>query len=205
MFQQLTFTSWDSLPSVGHINGAIDCTVHKRNRVFGVSELFYRNDKKSHFISGQLVVSLEGKILEVSLARGHVNDQGFYNITGTSAFLQKKAVALLADGGYRDKHALVTPDMNNNFMSYIQSFLRLTVEHINSETKSFNFANDKVRCGPEMQMLGLMAIYKIVALKLELFPRYNFKDHLLLLEARLGITMENISQWAQKNLEKKDK
>jgi hypothetical protein len=114
--------------------------------------------------------------------------------------LRESGYVLLADGGYRDKNALITAQKNNALFDFIQSFLRVMVEHINSMVKCFQFASGKVRCSPEMFVLGMIVIYKLVGYQLDESPRSDLEDEILRLEARAGISVEEIYQYWDQNM-----
>jgi len=59
----------------------IDCSPHVRDRVHPGQALYYRGDKKCHFLTAQVVCSIRGKIQSVVIALGHNNDQGLFNKT----------------------------------------------------------------------------------------------------------------------------
>ena len=69
-----------ALPKRFTATGAIDCTT--RNRVHPCSSEYYRGDKHAHFMTAQLVCSLQGSMWDMQLGPGHNNDQGMLNITG---------------------------------------------------------------------------------------------------------------------------
>jgi hypothetical protein len=178
--------------------GAIDCTFHRCARVVGEQELYYRGDKACHFISAQLIVTFDGRILEVALAKGHNNDQAVYKLTSVATTLQENNAILLADGGYFDHKNLVISNPNLAQGHYLQKFLRLMVEHINKETKDYEFARVKARCSIEFHQLGLNAIYRVVAFKLKMNHRSNLTNVLENLEARAGFKLDDVfSEWCR--------
>jgi len=150
--------------------GAIDCSSHPRSRVHPEQYYWYRADKGYHFMTSQLVVSLDGQILDVALGKGHNNDQGMYKLTKMNEFLTLQDYQLVADGGY-SASALITPDEEmGKAWNYNQKLLRLIVEYVLMFTKCFEFARAKVRVSPEIQTLGLLATFQIAAEDLKSCP-----------------------------------
>jgi hypothetical protein len=92
-----------------YIGGAIDCTGHSRNRVHPGSSSLYRTDKHQHFLTVQVICSLDGIILAYAIGRGNNNDMGMFNKSGTENILSKNGMYLLADKGYKNVK-LIRPD-----------------------------------------------------------------------------------------------
>eukprot|EP01133_Synstelium_polycarpum_P020023 gene20023-23998_t len=79
---------------------SIDCTCHPIQRVHPGQIEYYRGDVHSHFITCQLLVSEDGDIKSVVMAKGHNNDGGLANISGMTSFVKVNDILVLADQGY---------------------------------------------------------------------------------------------------------
>jgi hypothetical protein len=75
--------------------GAIDCTPHFRNRVHPHNHDYYRGDKKGHFLSAQLVCGLEGRIYDIAIFPGRVNDQMAFSLTWQDFWTERAFCCLL--------------------------------------------------------------------------------------------------------------
>jgi len=162
--------SWDSLP-VG-IEGsqfAVDATAHYRNRVHPGQRLWYRGDKKGHFMAVQIVVALNGTILSVHFLKGHNNDQGVFNLTVREK-IENDNVVGIGDRGYTH-FLLVTPDDLPKYLQHLQAAQRTVVEIVFGMVKIWQFAAEKVTQAPELQVLGLKIIYELTNMLLLQFPR----------------------------------
>jgi len=163
--------SWDvNVYPVG-IEGsqfAIDGTAHYRNRVHPGQRVWYRGDKKCHFMAAQVVVALNGEILAVHLAKGHNNDQGLFNITVRKIIEQDNVVGL-ADRGYTH-NLLVSPDDVESSLRVLQSGTRTIVEIVIGMAKVWEYAAGRVSHPPELQALGLRVIYELTNMLLLQFP-----------------------------------
>jgi len=156
-----------------HVVGAIDCSSHFRWRVHPGQVDYYRGDKHAHFLSAEVVCSLDGNIWQVILALGHNNDRGVFKERGTKEFVEEKHIKLLADRGY--SHAnLVTPqdDLKSESWNNVQKGLRSVVESVFARVHIYAITspNNKFKLSPEMQQLVLIVCYNLSQIMIEQFP-----------------------------------
>jgi len=148
---------------------AVDGTAHYRDRVHPGQRLWYRGDKRSHFMGAQIVVTLTGRILSVHFLTGHNNDQGMFNRTIKSR-VELENIIGLGDRGY--SHALlVTPDDVDCSLQHLQAAFRAIVEIIVGMVKNWEYAAGKVSHPPEIQALGLKVVYEVTDMIVKQFPR----------------------------------
>lgn len=157
---------------------SIDCTSHYRRRVHPRQELYYRGDKRAHFLTAQVVVSIEGIPYDVQIALGHNNDKGVFNLT-IRDYVQENNILGLADRGY-SHHQLIRPDNVEaaQLLGYptVEAFgcdhaaARSPAEIINSLTKNWEFADGICSQSPEFQAFALMTIYYLVTMKMRMSP-----------------------------------
>ena len=57
------------------VHGALDCTIHRRDRVHPGQYKYYRSDNHCHFLTSQVIVALSGLYAHVAISNGHNNDQ----------------------------------------------------------------------------------------------------------------------------------
>lgn len=151
--------------------GAIDCTSHYRCRTHPNQHLFYRGDKRAHFITAQVVCSLTGVIQSVNFFPGHMNDQGVFSLSGWQAKLQQEGIILLADGGYCDLNLVTPNDDRSKQWNDEQKALRSVVEHTNSVIHGWGYASECVRGhSPELHACCLLVIYNLSNLMLLELP-----------------------------------
>jgi hypothetical protein len=124
--------------------GAIDCSPHFRNRVHPHNHDYYRGDKKGHFLSAQLVCGLSGKIYDVAIFPGRVNDQMAFTLTWQD-LLDREGILLLADGGYYDIHLITPTTTQDREWNNAQKSYRSVIEHVNSIVSNFRYASTRVR------------------------------------------------------------
>jgi len=152
----------------GH-GGSIDCSSHPRARVHPGEDSFYRTDKRMHFLSSQVVCNPTGQIMRLTIARGHNNDQGLFNMSEMAAWIEQKNVGpLLADLGYTSSDQVITPFGNEErwrnegdarsmaSLNLTQTRARVIVENVNSWFKSWKFAENKCHFDPEFQAMALI-------------------------------------------------
>lgn len=157
------------------VSAAIDCSSHFRPRVHPRQADWYRWDKHAFFISAQVVVSLTGELLSVTLGMGHNNDQGMFNME-MKEFLRQHAMKWLADGGYSNDH-LVTPDEHMPAeWNQTQKMLRSIVEVVIGFVKLYLFTAQRVRVNPELQEIAILVCYQLTQIVLRDFP---IKIHLM--------------------------
>jgi hypothetical protein len=164
---------WPSPPPAPHgfesVRGAIDCTSHYRQRPLN-EWLYYRGDKRRHFLSAQVITDLRGRLLDLEIVLGHNNDQGAFNLTGTGDRLIAEDVRLLADGGYRHTQ-LVTPDTNaSEAWTSTHTHLRSVVEHTIGMAKTWAAAALPFKQIPPIQAPALMAVYNLTNMKIKQAP-----------------------------------
>jgi len=148
---------------------AIDGTVHYRNRIHPGQRMWYRGDKRAHFMGAQVVVAMNGQILNVQFAKGHNNDQGVFNMT-LKDIIETDNVLGLADRGYTH-FLLITPDDVDQKLRVLQSGQRTLVEIVIGMVKVWQFAAGHVTHPPEFQALGLLVCYELTNMLLMQFPR----------------------------------
>mmetsp|Transcript_1672 Transcript_1672/g.2186 ORF Transcript_1672/g.2186 Transcript_1672/m.2186 type:complete len:296 (+) Transcript_1672:319-1206(+) len=153
-----------------NIAGAVDATPHFRNRVHPGSLEYYRGDLKDYFISAQLVVSLTGQIWSVIFRTGHHNDQSLFNDSGIYSKLGELDMYLAGDKGYWSGRIYSPRDMEDDATNLRHRQLRAIVERVFGYVKCWAFAGGRCRLSPEMQLLGLMIIYQLVAQLVMQFP-----------------------------------
>ena len=85
--------------SFEEVSGAIDCSAHYRNRIHPGQALLYRGDKHAHFLSAQVVTSLQGVIYSVHIGLGHNNDKGMLLLSNMKEYLGDNNLKWLADNG----------------------------------------------------------------------------------------------------------
>jgi len=150
--------------------GAIDCSSHFRTRVHPHNHDYYRGDKKGHFLSAQVVCSLTGKIYDVAIFIGRVNDQMAFLVTWQD-LLDREGISLLADDGYADINLISPTKMQEKHWNNAQKCFRSVIEHVNSIVHNFRYASVKVRGhSPELQAYCLKVIYNLSALILDKYP-----------------------------------
>jgi hypothetical protein len=150
--------------------GAIDCTPHLRTRIHPGSIDYYRGDLKDYFITAQLTVGLSGQIWRVDFRMGHHNDPGIFNSTSIGDILLKLKQTLLGDLAYHHSNVKTPRDMKTDGESYRHRQLRAIVERVFGYVKCWAFASGRCRLVPELQEIGLMIIYQLVALITDEFP-----------------------------------
>lgn len=103
---------WDSFSGFRYSVGAIDGTVHRRNRPGHKQSLYYRRDVGYHFVSSQMVVSSYGQILDFETGfPGHQQDQGNWHSSSLGRNSQRffsRYESVLGDGIYHGAY-FVTP------------------------------------------------------------------------------------------------
>ncbi|KAL6051489.1 DDE Tnp4 domain-containing protein [Balamuthia mandrillaris] len=152
------------------VAGAIDCTSHYRCRVHPGQALYYRGDKHGHFLSAQVVCTLDGEILDVQLLLGHNNDKACYKLSGIRVLLHQNGIRLLADDGYSDC-MLVTPTYRNNRRwQQAQKDHRSIVEVAIGMVQNFRFAREKARQSPAVQAMALLVCYQLTNIYLKKYP-----------------------------------
>jgi len=170
--------SFDGLYSVFGTVGDIDGTCHLRNRVHPGSLDYYRGDIKDYFLNSQLIVSHEGELWNVTLKNGHHNDQGVFNISGTRDKLLELNIKLLGDNGYHSAYILTPREMPNEEQSLFHRRTRAIVERVIGFAKCWAFASGRCRLSPELQRIGLMIIYELVASIIRQFPLHPYHKRL---------------------------
>lgn len=159
------------MPLVFTASGAIDCTTHLRNRVHPWSTEYYRGDKHAHFITAQLICSLEGKMWDVALGPGHNNDQNMLHITeAEQTILHQLATRLLADKGYTSDAVVRPDDLNDPELCERHAAYRSVVEQAFALVHLYAAATLKFRASPELQEMVLIIIYALVASKIQIVP-----------------------------------
>ena len=148
-------------------SGSVDCCTHPRARVHPGEDSYYRGDKRFHFLTSQIVADHAGSIMRVTIAKGHNNDQGLYNISQMNDWLEKRGMEpLLADLGYtgsgiiapigseavlRSENPVASARINR-----LHSSQRVMIENVNSWFKNWKIADVKCRLTPEMQAIALV-------------------------------------------------
>jgi len=132
--------------------------------------MYYRGDKHSHFVTSQLICSLQGIMLNVCFGLGHNNDQGMFNISGMREYMEENLIRGTGDRGY-SHYLITTPNTieNENDLKRL-AIQRSVVEVVFSFIKNFGFANSKVMHDPELQVVALMVIYQLVNIRLKQYP-----------------------------------
>jgi hypothetical protein len=145
--------------------GAIDCSVHRRNKVHPMQDSFYCYDKRCHFLASQVIVDHLGCILRVVIGRGHNNDQGMFNLSDVESMLVDKKVSLLTDLGYARRGCqIVRPiaeedceyDIAAQVFNRSQASERAKVEHAISWWKKWKFAANHCQYPPQFQAICLI-------------------------------------------------
>lgn len=167
LYKYIPSTKWPTSFEFGFNGtvGAIDCTSHFRNRIHPGQALLYRGDKHAHFITAQVVCSLEGNIWSVHLCYGHNNDKGVFNLTNVKSRISHLNVELLADRGYNYSH-LVTPLDGDDYWRTEHARHRSIVEIVIGYVKNWKFTSSKVTQELKLHLMGLMVVYKIANLSL---------------------------------------
>lgn len=161
---------WIQYVDFENVSAAIDGTPHFRVRTHPRQADFYRGDKHAFFWNAQVVVSIDGDILNVQLLMGHNNDQGSFNQTAMAELLERLQLLWLADKGYHH-HRLVKPnDAKSATWNNRQKGLRSIVEVVIGLVKNFVFAAQTVRLSPELHACLLIAIYELTQLVLREYP-----------------------------------
>lgn len=159
-------SDWSKIPvGVGGAQFAIDCTAHYRNRVHPGQHLWYRGDKRAHFMSAQVVITLTGEIISVHFVAGHNNDQGVFNITLKERIEQLNIMGI-TDRGYSHFLLISANDLPLDLQA-TQAAQRAMNEIVIGLSKLWEYAAGKVAHPPEMQALGLRIIYEITNLRLK--------------------------------------
>ena len=155
------------------VYGAIDCTSHVRTRVHPGQSLWYRGDKRFHFITAEVICSIEGdRIYAVFLGLGHNNDQGMWKKT-MKDYCESNDITFLADMGYRSCK-LVRPDKyTDEGWSKEQCSLRSVVEVVCGLAQQWAICGEKCKEAPEFQEVCLMVCWEIVNFYLKQFPLGN--------------------------------
>lgn len=152
------------------VSAALDCTPHYRDRVHPGSSNWYRGDKHAHFYNVQLVVSLQGVLLDVKIVLGHNNDKGTFKITETHQKMDQLQLKWLADGGY-GYHRLVTPDdRRSKEWNNTQKSLRSIVEVVAGLAKNYAICRDQFGGNPELQEMIIMSVYQLTNINLKEYP-----------------------------------
>ncbi len=160
---------WNEHP-FEQVVGAIDCSAHLRNRPSHQRQ-YYRSDKHRCLLLAQVVCNMRGQLMDVQLLKGHNNDQGAFNLTGTNLFLDENNVQMLADGGYRHP-MLVTPQHDDMPVAWNreQSATRSVVERTIGYVKGYAAAVLPFKQLPAIQTAALLAIYQLSNINLKQFP-----------------------------------
>lgn len=83
-----------------------------------------------------------------------------------------------------------------------QSFLKLIVEHVNKDTKTYEFASVRSKSSLknfEEHSLGLIAVHKLVTFNTIMNKKTTLTRLLENLEARLGVSLEDsFDNWEEK-------
>jgi transposase len=120
-----------------------------------------------HFLTSQVVVDHLGYICRMTIAPGHNNDQGMFNLTRMAEWLEQRQLGpLLADLGYRGDH-VVRPVAAEEIVlgehhplihrsNHQQAAERSLVENVNSWFKNWKFAKTRCKMSPELQAMALV-------------------------------------------------
>jgi hypothetical protein len=138
--------------------GAVDATIHPRNRPKIGQRQYYRGDKRCHFISTQIICDLLGRIRHVETGfLGHNNDVSnwCYSFPGRGGMIAK-GTTLLADDGYPEDEYLERPaDFEQGGDKLVQRQERQIVEAVNAFLKRFVFNT--------MFLIALSRFYAVAA------------------------------------------
>ena len=94
--------------------------------------LFYRGDKRCHFVNTFLVVDIRGKVVFWKAGfQGHLNDATCYRNSGVP--ILPNGLKLLADMGFPHDHMMLTPRGQNQH----HSRERVAVEHAIARLKVY--------------------------------------------------------------------
>lgn len=74
----------------------IDCSSHFRKRVHPGQQLYYRGDVGCHQLTAQVVTDIRGIPIDVSIALGHNNDKGVFNLSGFRDQIEEENVSGLS-------------------------------------------------------------------------------------------------------------
>lgn len=161
--------SSENTPALGSFLscGCVDCCTHPRARVHPGEDMYYRGDKKIHFLTSQVVTDHTGKIMRLTIARGHNNDQGLFNISKMAEWLEERQMKpLLADLGYAGRGVIVPTGAEDILASEnptasaltnkLHASQRVLVENVNSWFKNWKFASVKCHLTPEFQAMALI-------------------------------------------------
>jgi len=156
--------------SFNNVSAAIDCTCHFRNRVHPGQADLYRGDKHAHFLTAQVIVSLQGDIYSVSLGLGHNNDQGMLILTNMKEFLINHDLFWLADAGYSFCRLITPDDSNSQYWNAKQRSLRSVVETSIGIVKNWAIAGQKTRFTLELHEIALLVVYHLTNILLKEYP-----------------------------------
>lgn len=159
-----------------NVIGCIDCTIHIRRRTTVGESLLYRGDKKTHFLSLQLVCDLTGVPIMVNIGLGHNNDASMFNHSGIGNWLIQNDLSLFADQGYHHPKLItpITPTNEvENFIQFKQYAFRSHIETVFSQAKNFLVAYNRFKQNIFFQKMVLMVVYNLVALNIKKRPLRN--------------------------------
>lgn len=164
-------TSWDKhAPIVMASNaqgkkmrciGSLDCTTCFRNRRHPGSHLLYRGDHGKHALSVQVLVDWEGRVLDVVVAQGRMNDYALVGMCGVRGVLKENHFAVFADGGYEQEECIITPECAVNKLAIVTEFneiqasMRSGVECVNSFLKNWDVLANRCRLSPEYHAMAI--------------------------------------------------
>ena len=106
-FEQL-WGRWDHFPNAVL---ALDATIHRVTRPLIGQHMFYRGDKKCHFMLSQITCAPDGHIVDLEAGFFGSNDAGHYanSMVGRGEKLLPPWAKILADGGYPNRDPLIIP------------------------------------------------------------------------------------------------
>lgn len=91
-------------------------------------------------------------------------------------FIEQQQINILRDGGYHH-HRIISPDESKEIdWNQTQKSLRSVVETAIGLTKNYQVAGGKFLGTPELQQLGLLAIYQLTNIMLKAYPLRLIND-----------------------------
>jgi hypothetical protein len=164
LFVRMNYIGWpgEFEPSPCNFQAVIDCSAHTRLRIHPGSTEYYRGDKKRHIMVSQVVCGLQGAVFDVTIGKGHNNDQAMFILSGMKFHTELNQLNLLADRGYHH-HRITTPASPE--WTKFSSHHRVIVENVIGQAKQFAVASAVFRQSPELQALVLVVCFELVAEK----------------------------------------
>lgn len=164
------YWSLTQTPFLWKYRGAIDCASHYRWQVHSRQVNYYWGDKGRFFSTAQVICTVWGEIISVTLGLGHNNDQGMFKLTGMRQMIQDLNMKLLADRGY-SHYLLVTPDdRKSTKWNHMQKGMRSIVKVTISMAENFRVAGERFKQSPEMQEMAVLIAYQLANINLKRYP-----------------------------------